>query len=95
MFDIQKGTFGNLSLDGSDYDAHDGNTTLNAFRISGVGQDHWSESDLSSFAPTINTTGYTQFRIYFAPTGTPGPSIRWYSGGSANNEPQLIVRYQP
>lgn len=96
MVDIEKGRFsGNEALQASDYGLADTLTAIDAFQLSKVGPDNWFEADLSSLAGDLNSNGYTQMRIYFNETQTQNRNVGWYSGDSTNNEPQLIVRYQP
>ena len=101
LVDIKKGSFnGNAVLEGADYTAIP--TTANAFSVVNVFQNNWFLGELVSAqaGANVNTDsafqgGRTQFRIHFNEGTAAGHFEGWYSGESADNEPQLIVQYQP
>lgn len=64
--------------------------------MNNVGNGAWVEVTLNSSALTnISRTGRTQFRIYFNSSGASNHFVGWNPGESAENEPQLIIEYQP
>ena len=51
--------------------------------------------DLGSLIDMQSNNDYTQMRILFQNGSVANRYEGWYSGNSASNEPQLIIRYQP
>jgi len=92
--EIKNGSFNNNSaLETADFNA---GATDTVGELPKVGANAWAELDLADYLGDINTnTGRTQFRQSFAVYGTPNTYMSWYPGESANNEPQLVLRYRP
>lgn len=99
--DIKKGTFGNPSLQATDFSAPASH--VNVTQVAFVGVDNWVEAELQPqpiYLSDINLGGITQFRLYLASVAGEPEAVwtGWYSGESVadnpSNPPLLIVRYQ-
>ena len=98
--DVAKGTFGSLALEGTDYSTLP--TDSDVMRIMPLGPTQplgdWTVTDMRrNYVSDINNTsaGHTQFRLYFDSGTTSNKQVKWNSGDSVGNEPQLIVHYTP
>lgn len=77
-----------------DYNYSDSSMTPNAFQVTNMRAENWFEADLSPVKDALSNNDYTQMRILFQETTISNRYEGWYSGNSAGNEPQLIIRYQ-
>jgi hypothetical protein len=98
--EIINGSFnGSATLETADFTA---SATDPVGELPKVGVNAWAQIDLAGYLDDINigpngtdSTGRTQFRQAFPVYGTPNTYMSWYPGESANNEPQLVIRYWP
>jgi hypothetical protein len=95
LVDIKKGSFGFAALAKTDFEAPSTAAKVAFFKLPPVSG--WYSATLSPVGrASINTTGVTQFRLYFAKddnNNLVADYVRFLSGDSTTGKPQLIITY--